>query len=62
MLEEDAFLQRHDGESVQRAFFIKVAKNTSSQSELLHNSKWKKDKKYWILGNSIFLGSSVFVN
>jgi serine/threonine protein kinase len=50
------------GDSVQRAVFIKVPKNNSSQSELLDNGKWKKDKKYWILGSLIFLGSSVIVN
>ncbi|TVU13434.1 hypothetical protein EJB05_40490, partial [Eragrostis curvula] len=50
------------GESVQRTVFIKVPKNNSSQWELLDSSKWKKDKKYWILGISLFLGSFVFVN
>ncbi|XP_062225227.1 G-type lectin S-receptor-like serine/threonine-protein kinase LECRK4 [Phragmites australis] len=50
------------GASVQRTVFIKVAKNNSAQSELVGSSKWKKDKKYWILGSSLFLGSSVLVN
>ncbi|TVU07278.1 hypothetical protein EJB05_47327, partial [Eragrostis curvula] len=50
------------GDSVDRTVFIKVPKNNSSQAELPDSSKWKKDKKYWILGSSLFLGSSVFVN
>jgi serine/threonine protein kinase len=47
---------------VQRTVFIKVPTNNSPQSELLGSNKWKKHKKYWILGSSLFLGSSVLVN
>ncbi|XP_062225226.1 G-type lectin S-receptor-like serine/threonine-protein kinase LECRK4 [Phragmites australis] len=53
---------------VQRKVLLKVPKNNNlpkknnSQSELVGSSKWKKDKKYWILGSSLFLGSSVLVN
>ncbi|KAK3145240.1 hypothetical protein QOZ80_4AG0326070 [Eleusine coracana subsp. coracana] len=50
------------GDFVQRTVFIKVPKDNSSHSELPDSSKWKKDKKYWILGSSLFLGSSIFVN
>ncbi|WVZ84085.1 hypothetical protein U9M48_031156 [Paspalum notatum var. saurae] len=52
-----------EGFSVQRTVFIKVPKdNNSTQSELVHSNRWKKDKKNWILGSSLFLGSSVLVN
>ncbi|TVU07311.1 hypothetical protein EJB05_47361 [Eragrostis curvula] len=50
------------GDDVQRTVFIKVPKNNSSQSELVHSSKWKKDKKYWILVSSLFLVCSILVN
>uniref|UniRef100_A0A0A9DW73 Receptor-like serine/threonine-protein kinase n=1 Tax=Arundo donax TaxID=35708 RepID=A0A0A9DW73_ARUDO len=52
----------HMGSDVQRTVLIKVSKNNSTQSELIDSSKWKKDKKHWILGSSLFLGSSVLVN
>ncbi|KAF8666117.1 hypothetical protein HU200_053832 [Digitaria exilis] len=50
------------GDGVQRTVFIKVPKNKGQQSELIDSSTWKKDKKYWILGSSLFLGSSFLVN
>ncbi|OEL24098.1 G-type lectin S-receptor-like serine/threonine-protein kinase LECRK4, partial [Dichanthelium oligosanthes] len=50
------------GDQVERTVFIKVRKNNSTQSELIDSNKWKKDKKNWILGSSLFLGSSVLVN
>ncbi|CAM0907972.1 unnamed protein product [Alopecurus aequalis] len=50
-------------DSVQRKVLIKVPKSNNSESQLsISSSKWKKDKKYWILGSSLFLGSSVLVN
>jgi len=49
------------GDDVERTLFIKVRKN-STQSELVGSNKWKKDKKYWIIGSSLFLGSSVLIN
>ncbi|XP_047066509.1 G-type lectin S-receptor-like serine/threonine-protein kinase LECRK3 [Lolium rigidum] len=49
-------------DSVQRTVLIKVPKNSNIESQLsLGSSKWK-DRKYWILGSSLFLGSSVLVN
>ncbi|CAO2034143.1 unnamed protein product [Urochloa humidicola] len=51
------------GDSVQRTVFIKIPKNNSQQHPaLLDSNRWKKDKKYWILGSSLFLGSSVLLN
>ncbi|CAO2034142.1 unnamed protein product [Urochloa humidicola] len=50
------------GDNVERTLFIKVRKNNSTQSELVGSNKWKKDKKNWILGSSLLLGSSVLVN
>jgi serine/threonine protein kinase len=50
------------GDHVERTLFIKVRKNNSTQPELVGSNKWKKDKKYWIIGSSLFLGSSVLVN
>jgi len=50
------------GDVVQRTVFIKVPKNNSTQSEPTDFEKWNKDKKYWILRSSLFLGSSVLVN
>ncbi|RLM64421.1 G-type lectin receptor kinase [Panicum miliaceum] len=50
------------GDNVERTLFVKVRKNNSTQSELVGSNKWKKDKKNWILGSSLFLGSSVLVN
>ncbi|CAN6234399.1 unnamed protein product [Urochloa humidicola] len=47
------------GDSVQR---IKVPKNNSQQPALLGSNRWKKDKKNWILGSSLFLGSSILLN
>ncbi|KAJ1270138.1 hypothetical protein BS78_06G032000 [Paspalum vaginatum] len=49
-------------DNVERTLFVKVPKNNSTQSELVGSNKWKKDKKYWILGSSLFLGSSVLLN
>ncbi|KAK1677373.1 hypothetical protein QYE76_038221 [Lolium multiflorum] len=49
-------------DSIQRTVLIKVPKNKNTESQLsLGSSKWK-DRKYWILGSSLFLGSSVLVN
>ncbi|XP_044329928.1 G-type lectin S-receptor-like serine/threonine-protein kinase LECRK2 [Triticum aestivum] len=46
-----------------RTVHIKVPKSNNSQSQLsIASSKWNKDKKYWILGSSLFFGSSVLVN
>ncbi|TKW03451.1 hypothetical protein SEVIR_7G024700v4 [Setaria viridis] len=50
------------GDTVQRTVYIKVPKNNSQQPELLDSNRWKKDKKHWILGSSLFLGSSVLLN
>jgi hypothetical protein len=50
------------GDNVERTLFVKVRKNNSTQSELVGSNKWKKDKNKWILGSSLFLGSSVLVN
>ncbi|CAL5028629.1 unnamed protein product [Urochloa decumbens] len=50
------------GDNVERTLFIKVRKSNSTQPELVDSNKWKKDRKYWILGSSMFLGSSVLVN
>ncbi|CAL5028630.1 unnamed protein product [Urochloa decumbens] len=52
------------GDSVQRTVFIKVPKNNNTQQQpaLLDSNRWKKDKKYWILGSSLFLGSSILLN
>ncbi|CAL5033532.1 unnamed protein product [Urochloa decumbens] len=50
------------GDNVERTLFIKVRKSNSTQPELVDSNKWKKDRKYWILGSSLFLGSSVLVN
>ncbi|KAL5213602.1 hypothetical protein ABZP36_002754 [Zizania latifolia] len=48
--------------SVDRTLFLKVPKNSTSQSKLNSDSiKWKKDKKYWILGSSLLLGSFFLV-
>uniref|UniRef100_A0ACD5WQ15 Uncharacterized protein n=1 Tax=Avena sativa TaxID=4498 RepID=A0ACD5WQ15_AVESA len=50
-------------DSVQRTVLIKVPRNNNSESQLgIGSSKWMKDKKYWILGSSLFFGSSVLVN
>ncbi|CAL5028632.1 unnamed protein product [Urochloa decumbens] len=50
----------YDGGST---FLIKVptATNNNTQSQLSKSSKWKKDKKYWIFGSSLLLGSSVLL-
>ncbi|WVZ84084.1 hypothetical protein U9M48_031155 [Paspalum notatum var. saurae] len=50
------------GDNVDRTLFVKVPNNNSTRSETIGSNKWKKDKKYWILGSSLFLGSSVLVN
>ncbi|CAM0907969.1 unnamed protein product [Alopecurus aequalis] len=50
-------------DSVQRTVLIKVPRSSNSELQLsISSSKWKKDKKYWILGSSLFFGSSVLVN
>jgi hypothetical protein len=49
-------------DTVQRTVFIKVPKNNRSESELVRSARWKKDKKYWILGSSLFLVCSVLAN
>ncbi|KAI4968500.1 hypothetical protein ZWY2020_045830 [Hordeum vulgare] len=49
-------------ESVDRTVLIKVPRGNNSQSQNTGSSKWKKDKKYWILGSSLFFGGSVLVN
>jgi hypothetical protein len=50
-------------ENVLRTVLIKVPKSNNSESQRsIGYSKWKKDKKYWILGSSLFFGSSVLVN
>jgi len=46
---------------VQATVLIKVPKNNNSPSQLTESSKWKKDKKHWILGSSLLLGSSVLI-
>ncbi|XP_006652106.1 G-type lectin S-receptor-like serine/threonine-protein kinase LECRK2 [Oryza brachyantha] len=50
-------------DSVQRTVFLKLPRSTNSPSMLSSGSnKWKKDKKYWILGSSLFFGTSLLVN
>ncbi|SPT15848.1 unnamed protein product [Triticum aestivum] len=50
-------------ESVDRTVLIKVPRSNNTQSQPSSgSSKWKKDKKYWILGSSLFFGSSVLLN
>uniref|UniRef100_A0A8R7P9J0 Receptor-like serine/threonine-protein kinase n=1 Tax=Triticum urartu TaxID=4572 RepID=A0A8R7P9J0_TRIUA len=50
-------------QTVQRTVLIKVPRSNNSESQLSSgSSKWKKDKKYWILGSSLFFGSSVLLN
>lgn len=50
-------------EDVDRKVLIKVPRSNNSESQLSSGStKWKKDKKYWILGSSLFFGGSVLVN
>uniref|UniRef100_A0ACD5YZD4 Uncharacterized protein n=1 Tax=Avena sativa TaxID=4498 RepID=A0ACD5YZD4_AVESA len=49
-------------DNVQRTVLIKVPRNSNSESQLsIGSSKWKKDKKLWILGSSLFFGSSVLI-
>ncbi|KAM3392906.1 hypothetical protein ACQJBY_013846 [Aegilops geniculata] len=48
---------------VDRTVLIKVPRSNNSESQLSSGStKWKEDKKYWILGSSLFFGSSVLLN
>jgi len=48
---------------VQRTVLLKVPSRNNSQSALSTASKkWKQDKKYWVLGSSLFLGCSILVN
>uniref|UniRef100_A0ACD5YAP2 Uncharacterized protein n=1 Tax=Avena sativa TaxID=4498 RepID=A0ACD5YAP2_AVESA len=50
-------------DNVQRTVLIKVPKSNTSESQLsISSSRWNKDKKLWILGSSLFFGSSVLVN
>uniref|UniRef100_A0ACD5WRX3 Uncharacterized protein n=1 Tax=Avena sativa TaxID=4498 RepID=A0ACD5WRX3_AVESA len=50
-------------DNVQRTVLIKVPRSNTSESQLrISSNKWKKDRKYWILGSSLFFGSSVLVN
>ncbi|XP_025880371.1 LOW QUALITY PROTEIN: G-type lectin S-receptor-like serine/threonine-protein kinase LECRK3 [Oryza sativa Japonica Group] len=49
--------------NVPRTVLIKVPRSTNSPSVFSSgSSKWKEDKKYWILGSSLLFGSSVLVN
>ncbi|KAF7013421.1 hypothetical protein CFC21_027505 [Triticum aestivum] len=53
----------HMTESVNRTILIKVPRSNNAQSQLSSgSSKWKKDKKYWILGSSLFFGTSVLLS
>ncbi|PVH32493.1 hypothetical protein PAHAL_9G411700 [Panicum hallii] len=48
---------------VQRNLLLKVPKNTSSSKpSVTASSKWKNDKRSWILGSSLFLGISILIN
>ncbi|XP_037483056.1 G-type lectin S-receptor-like serine/threonine-protein kinase LECRK2 [Triticum dicoccoides] len=48
---------------VDRTVLIKVPRSNNSESQISSGStKWKEDKKYWILGSSLFFGGSVLVN
>ncbi|BAS89678.1 G-type lectin S-receptor-like serine/threonine-protein kinase LECRK1 [Oryza sativa Japonica Group] len=48
--------------SVDRTLYLKVPKNNNSLSIINTGSiKWKKDKKYWILGSCLLLGSFLLV-
>jgi len=40
---------------VHATVLVKVPKNSNAQSYPIESSKWKKDKKYWILGSSLLL-------
>lgn len=53
-----------EGSDVPRMVFLKVPKDNNAQPQLNTeaNSKWKTTRKDLILGGSILLGSSVFVN
>ncbi|KAI4986900.1 hypothetical protein ZWY2020_019530 [Hordeum vulgare] len=43
-------------ESIDRVVLIKVPRGNNTQSQLSSaSSKWKEDKKYWILGSSVLL-------
>jgi len=46
---------------VHATVLVKVPKNSNAQSYPIESSKWKKDKKYWILGSSLLIGISVLV-
>ncbi|KAJ1271503.1 hypothetical protein BS78_06G132400 [Paspalum vaginatum] len=52
------------GSDVQRIVFLKVPRNNYSQSLLRTEvrSKWKTNKKGWIIGGSVIIGISVFLN
>ncbi|KAL6839754.1 hypothetical protein ACP4OV_030442 [Aristida adscensionis] len=50
------------GSGVQRTLLIKVPRNNNSQSALSESSKWKHEKKYWILGGSLLLAGSFMAN
>uniref|UniRef100_A0A0D9W2L8 non-specific serine/threonine protein kinase n=1 Tax=Leersia perrieri TaxID=77586 RepID=A0A0D9W2L8_9ORYZ len=50
-------------DTVSRTVFLKVPRSTNSQSVLSSGySKWKEDRKHWILGSSLLFGSSLLVN
>lgn len=46
---------------VHATVLTKLPKNNNAQSQLNESSKWKREKKYWVLGSSLLLGSSVLM-
>uniref|UniRef100_J3LVY9 non-specific serine/threonine protein kinase n=1 Tax=Oryza brachyantha TaxID=4533 RepID=J3LVY9_ORYBR len=49
--------------TLQAIVLLMVPRSSNSPSVLSNSSnKWKKDKKYWILGSSLLFGSCVLVN
>ncbi|KQJ85884.2 hypothetical protein BRADI_4g02250v3 [Brachypodium distachyon] len=48
--------------SVQRTVLLKVPRGNSQSQFNSGSSKWKKDKKNWIIGSSLLFGSSILVN
>lgn len=48
---------------VQRTVLLKVPSSNSSQSMISTSSnKWKRNRKHWVLGSSLILGTSILVN